>query len=318
MAKKDPLADALAKVAVLKRIDDRAAMLETVNALLGEKSSYVVSRVADVAADRGVRESVPAMVARLTRLFDDPKSDDIGATAALALVKALIAFEAGFEAEDVAIRATQHARFEKVMGGSVDVAVSVRGHAAILLAAMGSTQALRCASELLAEADQRPPRERSSWPARADAARALGMIGSDGAAAVLRFKLLIGDNEPAVLSDCLSGLLSIERDAALPLAERMLTSDDDAHAEAALLAVGGWRDPRAFDVLHAHAPRFLSSRSRELFLATIAMTRQPKAIEYLLTLAAAASDRSLHTAAIKALEPLRMLPGVGERLDAMK
>jgi hypothetical protein len=74
------------------------------------------------------------------------------------------------------------------MGGSsrrvVDVAVAVRGNAAILLAAMGSTLALRCATELLAEADQLAPRERSSWPARADAAKALTMIGSDGAAAL--------------------------------------------------------------------------------------------------------------------------------------
>ncbi len=317
MAKKDPLADALAKVAALKRIDDRDAMVETINALLGEKSSYVVSRVADAAAERGVRDAVPTMVARLTRLFDDPKSDDVGSAASLAIVKALITLEAGFEAEDVAIHATRHARWEKVMGGSVDVAVAVRGHAAILLAAMGSPQALRCASELLAEPDQRPPRERTSWPARADAARALGMIGTDGASAVLRFKLLVGDNEPAVLSDCLSSLLLIERDAALPLAERMIASGDDAHAEAAILALGGWRDSRAFDVLHAYASRLLDSRSRELYLASIAMTRQPKAIEYLFGLAAAA-DRAIRPAAIKALEPLRVLPGVGERLDALK
>jgi hypothetical protein len=35
----------------------------------------------------------------------------------------------------------------------------------------------------------------------------------------------------------LAGLLAIERDVALPLAERMLADEDDASAEAALLAL---------------------------------------------------------------------------------
>jgi hypothetical protein len=167
---------------------------------------------------------------------------------------------------------------------------------------------------VLAEADQRPPRERTSWPARADAAKALGMIGSDGAAAVLRFKLLIGDDEPNVLADCLAGLLSIERDHALPMAERMIADPDTA--EAAVLALGGWRDKRAFDVLKSHETRFLGSRSQELYLASIAMTRAPAAIDYLLSLADG-KDRPLRDAARAALEPLRMLPAVRERLQAL-
>jgi len=61
-----------------------------------------------------------------------------------------VTLEAGYEAEEAALRATRHTRWESVYGGAVDVAVGVRGNACILLAAMGSTQALRAASELLA------------------------------------------------------------------------------------------------------------------------------------------------------------------------
>src|SRR4051812_4613282 len=242
-ARKDPVADAIARMAALRNLSDAKALVEGLNKLLNERSSYIAGRAAELAAERGVRDVIPSLVAALDRTLRDVKSDDVGAAAAAALVRALVTLEAGYEAEEVALRATRHTRWESVYGGAVDVAISVRGNACILLAAMGSTQALRAASELLAEPDLRPPRERVSWPARADAAKALAMIGSDGAAAVLRFKLLIGDAEPNVLSDCLAGLLAIERDAALPLAERMLTHDaEPSHAEAALLALGGWRD----------------------------------------------------------------------------
>lgn len=317
MARIDPVKDAIAKVAELRRIDDPRALCAAVTKLLGQKSSFVVSRVADLAAERSVREALPVIVERLDRVLKESPADDVGAAAALSLVKALIVLEAGYEAEEVALRASKHTRWEKVMGGSVEVAGGVRGNAAILLAAMGSTQAIRVATELLAEPDQRPPRERTSWPVRSDAARAMTMIGSDGASAVLRFRLLIGDAEPNVLSDCLAGLLTIERDAAIPLAQQMLDDGRDEYAEAAVLALGNWRDPRAFDQLRSRADRFLSSGSQELYLASIAMTRQPKAIDYLIELATT-GNASLKRAAMKALEPLRLLPGVAERLEQVK
>jgi hypothetical protein len=317
-ARKDPVADAIARLAALRSVDDPKALATGLNTLLAERASYVVGRAAELAGERSVRDAIPALVSALERVLREPKGDDVGAAAAAALVRALITLEAGYEAEDVALRATRHTRWESVYGGAVDVAVAVRGNACILLAAMGSTQALRAASELLAEPDQRAPRERTSWPARADAAKALGMIGSDGAAAVLRFKLLIGDAEPNVLSDCLAGLLAIERDAALPLAERMLRNDaDSSQNEAALLALGGWRDSRAFAAIKSHESRFLAdARTRELYLASVAMTRRPEAIDYLFDLAANGA-RDVRPAAIAALEPLHPMPAVAARLDAL-
>lgn len=313
MAKTDRVADAIAKIAALRTSTDSREVADGLIAAINDRASYVVASAATLAAERNVRELIPTIVARLARLFDDPKSDDPGCAASLAMVRALVTLEAGYEAEDVALRAVRHVRFEAVYGGSVDVAVSTRGNAAILLAAMGSREALRSATELLAEADGHPPRERASWAARADAARALTMVGSDGAAAVLRFKLLIGDAEATVLADCLTGLLTIERDAALPMANAMLASDDTGKSEAAILALGSWRDARAFPTLHAHADRHLASASRDLFLASVAMTRQPAAVDYLLDLVHSKSPK-LRAAALEAIEPIRILPGITERL----
>ncbi len=312
-AKKDKVAEGLELLAAIKNESDQSAKIKGLSKLIADAPSYVVSRAAEYAAESGSRSLNEVAAARLLKLCTDSKSDDIGCNAALSLVKLLIALEAGYEAEDAALAAIKHHRYEPVYGGSIDVAVSVRGNAAILLAAMGSKEALRTATELLAETDARPPRERLSWPARADAAKALSMIGSDGAAAVLRFKLLIGDSEPTVLSECLSGILAIDRDLAFPLMNQMLTSDNDSLAEAALLALGTWRDPRASEILISREKRFLGFPSSELYLASIAMTRQPKGIDYLLQLMES-KDKRIKASALKALEPLRVLPQVAERL----
>jgi hypothetical protein len=46
------------------------------------------------------------------------------------------------------------------------------------------------------------------------------------------------------------------------------------------------------------------------------MTRQPKAIDYLIELATD-GNASLKRVAMNALEPLRLLPGVAERLEKL-
>ena len=312
MPRKDPAADALAKLAAVRAINDRAALLAGVTLALRDRSAYVVARAATLTGERGVRDAIPVLIDRLRHFLTDPKAADPNCDAVLSLLQALVTLEAGYEAEDVALLAVRHVRFEAVFGGSTDTAVSARGRASILLAAMGSTHAVRCAVQLLAAPDARPPREVVNWPARADAARALTMIGNDAAAAVLRFKLMTGDDEPNVLSDCLAGLLVIERDDALPLARQMLAAPRTV--EAALLAIGGWRDARAVSLLLDAADDLLATDSRDLYLASLAMTRQPPAVDFLLDLART-SPPALATAALTALDPLRLLPGVAKRID---
>jgi hypothetical protein len=189
---------------------------------------------------------------------------------------------------------------------------------------MGSRLALRCATELLAEADMKGARERISWPARQDAARALTMIGSDGASAVLRFKALLGDPEPSVLSECLSGVIAIDGDAGLELAEQYLIGEpanvragieSERQAEAALLAIGGCRRAAALAMLIRHERLFVHTASRSTFFTAVAMTRQDAAIDYLLKQVSGGS-KEISNVAAKALEPMCLLPRVGERLAA--
>jgi hypothetical protein len=324
MAKTDPAAQGMAKVAALRSVDDLAELEAGLGPLLDSKSSYVVARAAELAGERRVRGTLSRIVEALDRMLRTPSLKDPGCAARFALAKAAVDLEAGYEAEEVMSLGVQYACWESIWGGSADVAVALRGQCAIGLAAMGSRLALRCATELLAESDIKASRERISWPARQDAARALTMIGSDGAAAVLRFKALLGDPEPNVLSECLSGVIAIDGDAGLELAEHFLTGgptnaragiEVERQAEAALLAIGGSRRAAAFALLIRHERLFIHTASRATFFTAVAMTRQDAAIDYLLKQVSEGS-KDLSTAAAQALEPMRLLPRVGERLAA--
>jgi len=325
MAKTDPAAEAMAKVAALRGALDLAELEAGLGPLLANKSSYVVARAAELAGERRVRPALSRIVETLDRMLRTPSIKDPGCAARFALAKAAVDLEAGYQAQDVMALGVRYACWESIWGGSADVAVALRGQCAIGLAAMGSRLALRCATELLAESDIKgPPRERVSWPARQDAARALTMMGSDGAAAVLRFKALSGDPEPNVLSECLSGVITIDGDAGLELAEHFLTGGStnaraaievERQAEAALLAIGGSRRPAAFALLIRHERLFLHTASRATFFTAVAMTRQDAAIDYLLKQVSEGA-KEISSAAVKALEPMRLLPRVGERLAA--
>lgn len=322
MAMRDPVAEAISRVAALKSVDDRAALSAGLAPLIADNSSYVVARAAQEAGERGVRTLLPQIIETFKRLLNTPPTKDPACSAKLTLAQAIVKLEAGYEAEDVLCAGVHHEHWEPVWGGSTELAAGLRGHCAIGLSMIGSRLALRCAVELLAESDREPPRERKSWIARADAARALTMIGSDGAAAVLRYKVLTGDPEPNVLSDCLAGVIAIEKQEGMDLAERFFTlaggsrpqPADEANAEAAMVAIGGSRHCDPFSLLKRHAEKFLDSPSRQTFLASIAMTRKEAAIDYLLDLVAKGSSRAISKDAAAALEPLKMLPRVAERL----
>src|SRR3954447_21024811 len=159
MPKRDPVQEALTRLAALKSADDPAALAEGLVPLLADKSSYVVSRAAELAGERSVRAALPQIIQIFDRLLNAPPAKDVGCNAKSALARAIVKLDSGYEAEDVLLLGVRHAHWEAIWGGSADLAVALRGQCAIGLAAMGSRLALRCAVELLAEPDQLPPRE---------------------------------------------------------------------------------------------------------------------------------------------------------------
>lgn len=130
--------------------------------------------------------------------------------------------------------------------------------------------------------------------ARHGAVRALALKGNAEAVALLRFKALVGDEDPQVVGECLSGLVDAEATDALPFLERLLKTDDEPTQEAAALALGASRLEEAFPILRAwvegddSAEGSVTGRLRphgelvRVALIAIASLRRDSAFEYLL------------------------------------
>ena len=149
---------------------------------------------------------------------------------------------------------------------------------------------------------------------RIAAAMAMGAVGSEAAGLLLRLKARIGDRDPDVLSECLSGLLAVNPRENLPFVAGFLEPGNAAHCEAAALALGKSRLPEALDPLKACWPRLcMFSEVGQQVLLAIAMLRLPAAIDYLLELVASDSEKEA-IAALSALKIHNYDPRLRDRL----
>ena len=131
------------------------------------------------------------------------------------------------------------------------------------------------------------------------------------------------------MGHCYAGLLSLEGTPAIPFVAQFLAKQDDFSAEAAV-ALGETRTPEALAVLlqSLHPSKVTAKESRArpplgretllepyfagVLLSAIALTRQPEAIEALLTLVA--DESSYAEAAIEALANANYGDDVKEKL----
>src|SRR5204863_8778602 len=123
------------------------------------------------------------------------------------------------------LRGARYVQLEAVWGGSQYTAAALRG--ICVLALPGCTdirreKIMRFLVDALAEED----------PAvRADAARAVGCMGGDDSALLLRLKSRFGDPEPAVIGQVFESLLAPERTEALEFVQEFLQRTGGAVAE---------------------------------------------------------------------------------------
>ena len=115
------------------------------------------------------------------------------------------------------------------MEGGRDTAAELRGAAARGLVRMSHPQALSALAELLADPE---------LPARIAAVRAVAYHGGDSGLPLLRLKVLSGDREPEVLSECFLAMLRISPEVSVEFVERFLDAEEAAIAESAALALG--------------------------------------------------------------------------------
>jgi HEAT repeat protein len=168
-----------------------------------------------------------------------------------------------------------HVQMEGSFGPPVDAAAKLRAYSALGLARTRHPQALEEIVHVLGD----------PWPqARIGAARALASNGGHAGALLLRLKILTGEDELDVLSECFSGLLASAPESSLPLIATYIDSEDQAIAEVALLAIGSSRLPEALTLLQKRWERPTLAPLRRALLLAIAMVRSEAAVEFLISL----------------------------------
>lgn len=273
MKKPDPVEQALDQLAALKNEATRPSASTELRAFLKSRSNLVVAKAATCASHFRAAELVPDLMAAFHRLMQNPGKLDKTCAATTEIVCAL--HELDYTGPEIYLLGIHHVQMEGSFGPPIDAAAKLRAISALGLARTTYPAALDEIVSLLVD----------EWPdARIGAIRALAVNGGRAGALLLRLKLLTGDSEPDVLTECFSGLLTAAPESSLRLIESFVDSEEIAIAEAALLAIGASRLPEALDLLKAKCERTAGGPLRKTVLLAIGMVRSDAAVEFLLGL----------------------------------
>jgi HEAT repeat protein len=292
---------------VARSVDQRLAELRgepelrVVRDALRSNVGVLVARAAGFATEHP--ELVDELAPAFARLCEQPVKRDPGCRGKLAIARTLLervrwddaVFETG----------VAFVQREPAYGGAVDTAAELRGTCGLAYAALGRADALDVLADLLADGER---------VARVAAARGLGGAGRPDASALLRYKLLVGDDEPEVLAACCESLLGLGD--ALAFVVRLLAAHDD-RAEVAALALGGARDPRARAPLVAWCDGCLGEQRRRVGYVALALLRDDAATVHLVDIVRTGEhDDAL--AAAKALATFKDDPALRARVLAAR
>jgi HEAT repeat protein len=172
---------------------------------------------------------------------------------------------------------------EASWGPAIDAAAELREVSAMGLANSTYPHKLRELLPLLVDKE---------WRVRAGAIRAIAVVGTESASLLLRFKMLSGDKDPEVMSECFIAILLLEGSEGVPLVARFAASDKPDKSEvreAAILAMGASRRADAVAWLIAEFARIADPAGRKCILLSLSTSRVEAAILFLLDLVRSAS-----------------------------
>jgi HEAT repeat protein len=234
-----------------------------------------VIQAADLARALEYRELAPALTDAYERLAANPVKLDPTCGAMEAIVRALDAFEE--PARAVYAHAVKHVQLSPMFDDEmqqIDLAAGLRRQAITAMVRTDDPEALVAATDLLAD---------PKTVARAGAANALRVIGSQTAVMLLRFRVKSGERQPAVLAECFASLLEYSGSNIDLVAEYAL-GDDEQVASLASLAIADARPSGAFDVLRQAWETHRNPDLREIILNAIAGLRTDEAVDFLIEL----------------------------------
>ena len=258
------------------------ASLPHLRKALGDRVNLVVAKAAEVAGALRIEELTPDLLSTFDRLFEDAAKRDPQCWGKNAIARALKEMDYNLSAPF--LRGAVHVQMEKVWGGSQDTAGPLRGICLLALPGCGDIrreEVMRHLVDALVESDA---------SVRGDAARALGAMGGDESALVLRLKARVGDKESAVTGQALESLLIVERAGALPFVKGFLNPMGGDAAEEAALALGSSRMAGAVDLLLEAWEGAAGREYREALLRALSMSRDDRAVAFLRKLASEGRD----------------------------
>ena len=250
----------------------------------------MVAKTAQVIAEHRISELIPQLIAAFDRFMKNPLKTDKGCLAKTAIVEALDKLES--QESDVFLRGIRHAQMEPAYGGRRDTAANLRARCALAFARIEYEEVFFELTRLLADPEIQP---------RIAAVRSLTCLVCETSELLLRLKVLMGDEEPQVLSECFAGLMSIVPKRSLDFVAGFLTASDLLVAEGAALALGESREIQAFEILRNYWEDSLNHEFKEMLLLPIALTRCDAAFDFLIDVVRC-EYRDYASAALRALK----------------
>jgi len=273
MSKRDPTEEALERLSALKASANDSIVAKELKPYLANRSNLAVAKAAKIAGERGLASLIPEMVSTFQRLMKDPQRLDKRNAALTEIAAAL--YQMDYREPEVYRIGIRHVQLEGSFGPPVDVAAALRGICAQALVRTTYPQALEEVVSLLVDPEV---------PARVGAVKALATNGGESGALVLRLKTLLGDDDIEVIAECFSSLLFASRDTSVEFVAKYVDSDDSVVAEAAILALGASRLPKAIDVLKKKWERTVRGQLRKTLLLALATSRNEEALNFLVSL----------------------------------
>jgi len=282
------------------------AAIEQLRKALRDRSNYLVSKAAAIAADRSFSGLIPDLLAAFDRFLIDAVKSDPKCWAKNAIVKALK--DLGHRDPQVYLKGIAHVQPEPSWGEPVDSAVTLRGACALALVdcRLDDIEILRYLVDGLADKE---------LPVRTDTVIAIGQLGRIEGALLLRLKCLLGDKEPEVIGRCFSTLLDLTRREAVPFVEKFLGAGEQDIAIEAAAALAQSREPEAIDLLKTFWQTLLSSELRSALIAALGASPLSEAAGLLLAILSEGTGE-IAAAALEALATSRFRVEMRDRIAA--
>jgi len=255
---------------------EASLVAEATRKALTDRHYLLVSRAAELCAERLIYDLETSLIQAYGRLLENPVKKDPSCTAKGAIARALLALDS--QDSHFYVAGIHYRQLEPVWGGTVDTAVDLRCTCAMGLVGTPYPRALIELVTLLHDPEPH---------ARSGAARAIACTEPLAAEAVLCCKALAGDPEVEVVGECFTGLLKVEPDEAPPFVARFLDGLDPAIREQAALALGESRLDTALQILRERWEAQPLKRDKDrVLLRAAALHRSEAAFDWLCSVVA--------------------------------